>query len=191
MLGLQKAIGTNEYFDVDEHNTTLHDCAERDLIVYHLLRMVRDVYINSQNGGQAGAYRKQCRTKRKSALTAILSRSEETLTFRWSCKVLGFDPDTFRNRVLFDVRSITDLMRDGVRLCQDKPRKSITTADVWLWDEAPLRYQLSEKKGHYVVKMSKGEATDWMSSLENSPLEFSCEQFDLTSDDTILVLRHR
>lgn len=184
------------HYDIDEHQDTLiGDCAERNLIVYHLLRMVRDLYINSKDGGQSGAYRKQCRTRRRSALAAILSSSEEALSFKWSCRVLGFDPDTFRNRVLFDVRSIADLMRDGVRICEGREktqsRKVVTEAEAWLWDEAPSRYQLSEKKGHYIVKMAHEDAQAWMESLKDSPLEFNVEQFDLTSGHTVLVLRHK
>lgn len=167
----------------------LPDCPERDLIVYHLLRMVRDLYINSKDGGQTGAYRKQCRTKRKSALLGILNSSEEPLSFRWSCRVLGFDPDVFRNRILFDVHTISDLMRDGVASGANNNRKAFIEADVWLWTDTPARYQLSEKKGHYVVKMPKVDADSWLFSLEQSSLDFSIERFDLTTSDTILILR--
>lgn len=191
---------TAEAFDENEgdcansfgaNDDVLPDCPERDLIVYHLLRMVRDVYINSKDGGQSGAYRKQCRTKRKSALTAIISQSEDALSFRWSCRVLGFNPDMFRNRVLFDVESITDLMRDGVKLCERNSRKTLTEAQVWLWNEAPPRFQLSEKKGHFVVKMNQEDANAWIASLEDSPLEFSIERFDLTNSNAVLILRHK
>lgn len=181
--------------EAEHDENVLPDCPERAFVVYHLLRMVRDLYINSKDGGQSGAYRKQCRTKRKSALMGILNKSEEPLTFRWSCKALGFDPDTFRNRVLFDVHSISDLVRDGVRICEVREkttaRKTITEADVWMWDDTPARYQLSEKKGHYVVKMNQHDADSWIESLKDSPLEFSIERFDLTSGSTILILRHK
>lgn len=184
------------YYELDEQqDSVLPDCAERNLVVYHLLRMVRDLYINSKDGGQSGAYRKQCRTRRRSALAAILSSSEDTLSFRWSCRVLGFEPDAFRNRVLFDVQSIADLMRDGVRITEGRHkvsgRQSVTEAEAWLWEEAPTRYQLSEKKGHYVVKMTREAAQSWTESLKDSPLEFNFEQFDLTSGHTVLVLRHK
>ena len=187
---------TGACYEIDEQQeSVLPDCAERNLVVYHLLRMVRDLYINSKDGGQSGAYRKQCRTRRRSALAAILSSSEDTLSFRWSCRALGFEPDTFRNRVLFDVRSIADLMRDGVRICANREktqgRQEVTEAEAWLWDEAPTRYQLSEKKGHYVVKMTREAAQAWTESLKDSPLEFAFEQFDLTSAHTVLVLRHK
>lgn len=186
--------GSGAYYDIDEQQeAVLSDCAERDLVVYHLLRMVRDLYINSKDGGQSGAYRKQCKTRRRSALSAILSSSEEALSFRWSCRALGFEPDTFRNRVLFDVRSISDLMKEGVRICQDREktqgRQTVIHAEAWLWDEAPARYQLSEKKGHYVVKMTREDAQRWADSLSGSFLDFAIEQFDLTTGHTVLVLR--
>lgn len=175
----------------DRDSDVIPESPERNLIVYHLLRMVRDLYINSKDGGHSGAYRKQCRTKRKSALTAILSQSEEAFTFRWSCRVLGFDPQVFRNRIIFDVRSITTLMREGVNSEEKTDRKLATEAEMWLWEDCPARYQLSEKKGHYVVKMTKAHAEQWMQSLEGSPLEFTIEKFDLTNENTILILRHR
>jgi hypothetical protein len=97
--------------------------------------------------------------------------------------------------VLFDVRSIAELMRDGVRICEGrektKGRKGVTEAEAWLWEEAPSRFQLSEKKGHYVVKMTQDDAHLWTESLKDSPLEFQIEQFDLTSGHTVLVLRHK
>lgn len=176
---------------VDRDADVIPESPERNLIVYHLLRMVRDLYINSKDGGHSGAYRKQCRTKRKSALTAILSQSEEAFTFRWSCRVLGFNPEVFRNRVIFDVDSITHLMREGTKNAESDERKSVTEAEVWLWEDTPARYQLSDKKGHYVVKMTKSDANEWMLSLQDSPLEFTIERFDLTNDKTILILRHK
>ncbi len=180
----------------EERENVLPDSPERNLVVYHLLRMLRDLYINSKDGGKAGAYRKQCRTKRKSALTAILSQNEEALSFRWSCRALGYDPDVFRNRVLFDVRSVSSLMKDGVRISEEREktvsRKAMTLAQAWLWEEAPARYHyLSEKKGHFIVKIAKDDADSWIASLENSPMEFSIESFDLTSGDVVLIVRHR
>jgi hypothetical protein len=188
---IQEFQYSDEFYAGEQDSELLPDCPERDLIIYHLLRMVRDLYINSKDGGRSGAYRKQCRTRRKSALTAILSQSEEPMKFRWACRILGFNPDVFRNRILFDVQNITDLMRDGVRLCNNNERKSLTDAEAWLWDESPSRYQLSEKKGHYVIKISKVDAAAWIESLRNSPLEFNIEQYDLTTDNTILILRHK
>lgn len=181
-----KYVNTIDCFDGDD---TTPESPERNLVVYHLLRMVRDLYINSKDGGHSGAYRKQCRTKRKSALTAILSQSEEAFSFRWSCRVLGFEPEVFRNRIIFDVESITNLMRDGVKGGGDATRKSATEAEMWLWSDCPARFQLSEKKGHYVVKMTKADADAWIASLQNSPLEFTIEKFDLTNANTILILR--
>jgi hypothetical protein len=191
--GLTKVVLDNSYEIVygESQEEVLHDCPERNLVIYHLLRMIRDLYINSKDGGQTGAYRKQCRTRRKSALMAILNPSEEPLTFRWSCKALGYNPDIFRNRILFDVRDVSDLMRDGVVLCESNARKPFTAADVWVWEDAPIRYQLSEKKGHYVVKMDKADADIWIASLQDSPLQFLIERFDLTSSNVILVLRHK
>jgi hypothetical protein len=155
--------------------------------------MVRDLYINSKDGGQSGAYRKQCKTRRRSALSAILSSSEEALSFRWSCRALGFEPEIFRNRVLFDVQNISDLIREGVRICESRDRSygrtNITQAEAWLWEEAPARYQLSEKKGHYIVKLPREDARRWTQSLDGSFLDFAIEQFDLTSGHTVLVLR--
>jgi hypothetical protein len=180
----------SSFCDFEQQESLLHDCAERDLVVYHLLRMVRDFYINSKAGGQAGAYRKQCKTRRRSALAAILSRSEEALSFRWSCRVLGFEPDIFRNRVLFDVQSISDLMREGVRLHQNRENKPTTMqAEAWLWEEAPARYQLSEKRGHYIVKMTCEDARRWTDSLKGSFLDFAIESFELTSGHTVLILK--
>jgi hypothetical protein len=184
--------GSSAYYEFDEQQeSVLSDCAERDLVVYHLLRMVRDLYINSKSGGQGGAYRKQCKTRRRSALSAILSNSEDALSFRWSCRVLGFEPDVFRNRVLFDVQSISDLMREGVRICEGRgqARQTIINAEAWLWEEAPPRYQLSEKRGHYIVKMTQADAQRWTNSLSGSFLDFAVESFELTSGHTILILR--
>lgn len=178
----------------EEDEELMPDCPERNLVIYHLLRMVRDLYINSKDGGQTGAYRKQSRSKRKSALSGIINRSEDPFSFRWSCRVLGFDPDKIRNRVLFDVADVAELMRTGAGTyeSEDKEcsRKSVVIADVWSWNDAPAQYKLSEKKGHFVVKMSKIDATSWLSSLQDSPLDFSVERFDLNTEYAVLILRH-
>lgn len=189
--------GYDNFFQPEHHEDedVLPDSPERSFVVYHLLRMVRDLYINSKDGGQSGAYRKQCRIKRKSALTGILNQSEDPLTFRWSCRALGFDPDIFRNRILFDVKDISNLMRDGVHIfeAEEGPahRKQLTSAEVWLWADTPSQYRLTKKKGQYVVKMNTHDAQSWIDSLINSPLEFIIERFDFSQDTTILVLRHK
>lgn len=181
----------------DEVSGLMLDCDERSMIIYHLLRMIRDFYINSRDGGKGtGAYRKQCRSIRKAAINAILDPSEEALSFRWSCKVLGFEPDEFKARILFDVKSISDLMRDGVKINAERERsgffrKALTSAEIWLYDHAPAKYHLSEKKGsnRFVVKMDGKAAEEWLDSLENSPMEFDIEQFPLNTGNIILILK--
>lgn len=181
----------------DEVLGLMLDCDERSMVVYHLLRMVRDFYINSREGGKgSGAYRKQCRSIRKAAINAILDPSEEVLSFRWSCIVLGLDPDEFKARILFDIKSIFELMRDGVKISAERERsgafrKALTSAEIWLWDHAPPKYHLSEKKGtnRFIVKMEGHAAQEWLESLENSPIEFDIEKFPLNTGNVILILK--
>lgn len=185
-------------YDLDDspRGDVLPDCGERNLVIYHINRMIRDLYINSNNGGKSGAYRKQCRIKRKSAMIGIATRSEHILGFRWSARALGFDPDILRNRILFDVHSVTSLLCDGVKISRNEghlgvSREAVQKAEVWLWEEAPERYRLSERKLQYIIKMDREAAENWLVSLEDSPLQFEVETFHLTSGYTILILKHR
>lgn len=174
----------------------LPECGERNLVIYHINRMIRDLYINSNKGGKSGAYRKQCRIKRKSALQGLATRSEHVLGFRWSARAIGFDPDILRNRIIFDVQSVTSLLCSGVKIRTSNEqmgisRKAMVEAEIWLWDEAPERYHLSEKKGQYIIKMHTNDAKIWLNSLIDSPLQFDVEEFELTTGLTILILKHK
>lgn len=184
--------------DCDEapKGDVLPECGERNLVVYHINRMIRDLYINSNKGGKSGAYRKQCRIKRKSALQGLATRSEHILGFRWSARAIGFDPDILRNRIIFDVHSVTSLLCNGIKISSNEghtgiSRKALTEAEVWLWEEAPERYHLSEKKGQYIIKMDSKDAKIWLHSLIDSPLQFIVEEFELTTGSTILILKHQ
>lgn len=194
--------GNNSSYDNDDssdYRGVLPDCGERDLVTYNLIRVIRDYYINTRSGGkeEGTAYRKQCRTKRKAALKCILSQSDAPFSFRWSCEALGFDPDSFRNRILFDLEAVTSLVRDGVNIfaAREKTsgtrRKELMDAQAWNWEEAPERYKLSEKKGHVVIKMNHEAANSWLASLANSPMEFTVEEIPLTSANVVLILRHK
>lgn len=182
------------YSQVSQSETehVLPDCEERDMVIYALFRVVRDFYINSRDGGKLGAYRKQCRSIRKQASFAILSTSEETFSFRWLCRVVGFDPITFRNQVIFNVKGCTSLVRNETTSLPNKVlNEDQKAAQMWLWDEAPVKYQLSEKPGHFIMKVSKKAMNDWLVELENSPMDFQIEQFELTSGNFILIVKNK
>ena len=187
----------DENDDPNEYRSVLPDCGERDLVTYNLVRLVRDYYINVRSGGkeEGTAYRKQCRTKRKAALRCILSQSIEPFSFRWSCEALGLNPDILRNRILFDLDAVASLVRDGVSLFTNRDKNStrseIVDAQAWVWDEAPERYKLSEKKGHAVIKMHSEAAAKWLNALQTSPMEFTIEEIPLTSKNVVLILRHK